>query len=135
MGDIMSLDVESISADDSLLFMWVTGPKLGEGCIDIMEFWGFKYATVAFVWDKVTPNPGFYTISQCEFVLVGRRGRIPKPRGARNVRQLLTDFREDHSTKPQIIRERIEEMFPEQSKVELFARQPHPGWTSWGNEV
>ena len=26
-------------------------------------------------------------------------------------------------------------MFPEQAKIELFARQRHDGWDAWGNEV
>mgnify|MGYP003431978038 CR=1 FL=1 len=30
---------------------------------------------------------------------------------------------------------RISKMFPEQTKIELFARQRHEGWDAWGNEV
>jgi len=44
-------------------------------------------------------------------------------------------MREQHSKKPDEARERIEQMFPDQSKAELFARHQHPGWAAWGHEV
>jgi len=33
------------------------------------------------------------------------------------------------------IRDLIHEMFPTQTKIELFARQKTEGWDVWGNEV
>ena len=67
-------------------------------------------------------NPGFYTLSQCELCLVFKRGKIPRPRGSRNVRQLVSAPRGPHSAKPDEVRRRIGLMFPEQRKIELFAR-------------
>ena len=26
-------------------------------------------------------------------------------------------------------------MFPEQNKIEMFARKERPGWDCWGNEI
>ena len=60
---------------------------------------------------------------------------FPKPRGARNVRQLVSSPRGPHSAKPEEVRRRIEQMFPEQNKIELFARIKVPGWDHWGNGV
>ena len=74
-------------------------------------------------------------MSQCEICLVGKKGKIPSPRGARNIRQFLSERRSKHSKKPDEIRDRITAMFPEQSKIELFARQYADGWDCWGNEV
>ena len=134
LSELKEIDVASICNDDSLLFLWATSPHLDQA-IELMKAWGFKWATVGFVWDKVKVNPGFYTMSQCELCLIGKRGRIPKPRGARNVRQYLKIPREKHSKKPSMVRFRIEKMFPDQSKVELFAREKADGWDCWGNEV
>ena len=75
-----------------------------------MKAWGFEYKTVAFAWDKVNPNPGYYTLSQVELCLVGKRGMIPKPRGARNVRQFVSEKKTRHSGKPEEVRKRIEQM-------------------------
>jgi len=126
--------MQSILADDALVFMWITNPHLDQG-IELIKSWGLKYATVAFVWDKTKVNPGFYTMSQCELCIVAKKGKIPRPRGARNIRQLVTHPREQHSKKPDEVRSRIELMFPEQKKVELFAREKHEGWDCWGNET
>jgi N6-adenosine-specific RNA methylase IME4 len=132
---LKTLNIQSICDDDCLIFMWVTSPHLDQG-IDLMKSWGFKYATIAFVWDKVRVNPGFYTMSQCEICIVGKKGKIPKPRGARNIRQYLKSQRTRHSEKPQEVIHRITSMFPQQNKIELFARNKNiKGWSFWGNEV
>lgn len=135
LSDLMGLDIAGIAAEDSLLFMWATSPHLDQA-IDLGKAWGFAWATVAFVWDKQRVNPGFYTMSQCELCLVFKRGRIPAPRGARNVRQLVSERRLEHSRKPLEVRRRIEEMFPRQRKIELFARDADVhGWDTWGAEI
>ncbi|MDE3261010.1 MAG: MT-A70 family methyltransferase [Acidobacteriota bacterium] len=133
LEDLKKLAVESVAAADCLLFLWATSPHLDQA-IDLGKAWGFDWATVAFVWDKGRVNPGFYTMSQCELCLVFRRGRIPAPRGARNERQLVHAERGPHSAKPEEVRKRIERMFPEQRKIELFARREVAGWTAWGLE-
>ena len=134
LDDLKKLAVESVAADDCLLFLWATSPHLDQA-IDLGKAWGFDWATVAFVWDKRRVNPGFYTMSQCELCLVFRRGRIPTPRGARNERQLVQAERGPHSAKPAEVRRRIERMFPEQRKIELFARREVAGWVTWGLEI
>ena len=132
--DLKLLDVGKIAADDCLLFLWATGPKL-DWAMDTGLAWGFSYVTIGFVWDKRRANPGYYTMSQCEICLIFKRGRIPKPRGARNIRQFLSLQKGAHSSKPQEIRHRIEMMFPNQSKIELFARGEYEGWDVWGLET
>lgn len=134
LSKLKRLDVLSIAADNALLFMWVTNPHLDQG-IELLKSWGFAWATVGFVWDKQRVNPGFYTMSQCELCLIGKRGKIPNPRGARNVRQLVSSPRQEHSRKPEEVRTRIAEMFPHQPRAELFARGRVRGWSAWGEEI
>jgi N6-adenosine-specific RNA methylase IME4 len=127
--------VKGLAAKDCLLYMWIPGPLLIDGLI-VMNAWGFEYKRDAFQWNKVAVNPGFYTMTQFETCYVGKRGKIPTPRGARNVRQYVEEKRTKHSRKPLEIARRIDEMHPTQSKIELFARPPHPaGWDVWGNEA
>ena len=134
LADLRRLPVSRIAAENSLLFLWATSPHLDQA-IDLGKAWGFTWATVAFVWDKGRVNPGHYTLSQCELCLVFKKGRIPRPRGARNVRQYLLEGRSRHSAKPEEVRRRIEAMFPHHPRVELFARSRIPGWTCWGQEA
>jgi N6-adenosine-specific RNA methylase IME4 len=132
--ELKKLNVPSITDKNALLFMWSSSPHLPQA-IELMNAWGFEYKTIAFVWDKQKVNPGYYTMSQVEICLVGKKGNIPSPRGTRNERQFLSEMRGRHSQKPSEVRDRIVKMFPEQKKVELFARQKVDGWDCWGNEV
>ena len=134
LKQLMTLPVPGIAADDCLLFMWTTGPQMANS-IRLGEAWGFEYKTVAFVWDKMVHNPGRYTLSQTEFVLAFKRGRFPRPRGARNVRQMVAVHRGEHSVKPSEVIDGITQMFPAQRKIELFARRNYPGWDNWGLEI
>ena len=143
--EIAKIPVWEIADDNCLLFLWAISPAL-DGAIDVGKAWGFQYITVGFFWNKQYTLPSFYTLSQVEQCLIFKRRKIPDPRGKRDIRQLLEtngEFvsikRGKHSVKPKQIRDRITEMFPEQEKIELFARPDWTdygrGWDFWGNEV
>lgn len=132
--ELKRIPIHEIAKDDSLLFMWTSNPHLAQA-IELGEAWGFEYKTVAFVWDKMNHNPGQYTLSNCELCLVFKHGRIPKPRGARNVQQLIRVPRGKHSEKPIEVLHGIEKMFPTQDRIELFARRKNKGWSVWGLDV
>ena len=134
LNELKELDVQLITASDCLLFMWTTGPQFANA-IELGTSWGFEYKTVAFVWDKQIHNPGRYTLSQTEFVIAFKKGRFPTPRGARNIRQLVSVHRGKHSEKPDIVIDGITKMFPTQQKIELFARKNYDGWDSWGLDI
>lgn len=77
--DICKLPVNKIASDDCVLFMWMTFPTLKEG-LKVIEEWGFKYKTVAFVWikrNKKTPSLfwglGFWTRTKQKFVYSNKR--------------------------------------------------------------
>jgi len=130
-SELIKIPVQDIAEDDCLLFMWATNPHLDQA-INLGKSWGFEYKTVSFVWDKMVHNPGQYTLSYCELNLLFKRGKIPKPRGARNVQQLIHSRRTKHSEKPMKVMEGIEKMFPTQKRIELFARRRVKGWSAWG---
>lgn len=133
-SELIKIPVYEIAKEDCLLFMWTSNPHLDQA-IELGEVWGFKYRTVAFVWDKMNHNPGQYTLSNCELCLLFKRGRIPKPRGARNIQQLVRSPRKKHSEKPIEVIQAIEKMFPTQERIELFARRKTKGWSIWGLDV
>ena len=134
LEELKKLPLTDIAEEDCLLFMWTSNPHLSQA-IELGEAWGFKYRTIAFIWDKMNHNPGQYTLSNCEICLVFKRGKIPQPRGARNVRQLVRVPRGKHSEKPIEVLKGITQMFPTQEKVELFARRTEEGWDCWGLDV
>lgn len=104
-----------------------------------MEAWGFRYVTVAFNWFKAnksgTPffGVGYYTKSNSEIALLGIKGRMQPV--SNYVSQVVISNREEHSKKPDVVREKIVELFGDVPRIELFARRATPGWDVWGNEV
>ena len=76
---------------------------------------------------------GNYTRSNSEFCLLGIKGN-PKRINA-CVRQIIMSPREEHSKKPDEVRDRIVQLMGDVSRIELFARQKVAGWDSWGNEI
>lgn len=139
MKELYDLDVKSISDKDCALFLWTTDSYL-KRAISLMESWGFKYKTIAFVWLKLTPskkpvyNPAPYTGKSCEICLLGLKGHVTKYIVERP-KQFCSTIRQGHSEKPNQIRQRIQNMFPDVPKIELFERQRFDGWDAFGNEI
>ena len=136
---IGEMPVKQIAADDAILFMWVTMPKLNE-CFDLIKAWGFEYKTCGFVWVK--PNKksdslfwgmGRWTRANAEICLIATKGK-PK-RQAANVHSVIVSPIEHHSKKPDEIRNRIVRLCGDLPRIELFARQSAEGWDCFGNEV
>ena len=133
-------DVGRIAEKDAALFMWTTDSHI-EDALKLFKAWGFRYVTVAFVWKKVSingktlANLGQWTLKNCELCLFGTRGRMLKYKKANNVQQLVEVVRKRHSEKPEEVRRRIEQLFGDAPKIELFARERAEGWDYWGNEV
>lgn len=136
---IEGLPVARIAADDAMLFLWVTWPKLPE-VLPVIDAWGFRYRTVAFLWVKRTRisgalawGMGNWTRANTEPCLLAIRGR-PKRISAR-VHQVVEAPVARHSEKPTEIRDRIVQLVGDVSRIELFARCVPAGWDVWGDEV
>ena len=132
--ELCDMNVQHITSKNAICYMWTTGPQL-DISIDVLKAWGFKYKTIAFVWNKAITNPGYYTMSSCEICIVGTKGAIPKPRGTRNEKQYFCQQRTRHSSKPKEFINRISRMHPTQNRIELFSRQAHPEWYCWGHDA
>jgi len=138
--DIKELPIKEITEDNCALFMWCTDSHLKEG-IEVMESWGFKYKTIAFVWIKKTNKGNTYknvapwTLKSTEICLFGTKGTMTKYKKDNSILQLVEAERTKHSKKPIEVSDRIEKMFGDIPKIELFARNKKNGWDIWGNEV
>lgn len=133
LEEICALPVKDIAAQDSILYLWATAPKLAE-CLDVMRAWGFEYRT-NFVWIKDKIGMGYHSRNQHELLLVGRRGEIPPPPVEARVSSVVYAPRTDHSAKPVEFYELIESFYPELQKIELFSRSQRDGWSAWGNQA
>lgn len=141
--DICALPVQDIATEDAVCFMWATFPNIGTA-LKVMESWGFRYKTAAFVWVKKNPKSGAlawgmgaYTRANAEVVLLGIRDGVKAKEcvRSRKVHQIIEAPRGRHSQKPDEVRDRIVELMGDIPRIELFARSAAEGWDCWGNEA
>jgi N6-adenosine-specific RNA methylase IME4 len=160
LDEMMALPVRQLIDEVGVVFMWATGPKLADA-IDLLRAWGFHYRCIAYFWIKTTKagkviegqgvRPSF--VKQLgEVVIVGstepQLGEVvivgsTEPRG--RTLPILTESQgqnifaprpdDEHSRKPEEARWRIDELYGDIPKIELFARCRYPGWDAWGLEA
>lgn len=137
--EICALPVAELADKDCTLFLWATFPQLRE-TFRVIDAWGFKYKTLAFLWLKQNRKAdswfygmGFWTRSNAEICLLATRGH-PKRQSA-GIHQFVISHIEQHSKKPDEVRDKIVKLMGDVPRIELFARQKTPGWDVWGNEA
>lgn len=136
--DICARDVPSIAAKDCVLFLWATAPMLLDA-LRVLEAWGFEYKT-HMIWAKersgAARGPGYWFSGEHELLLIGTRGNVVAPAMGEQWRSVITARVGEHSEKPEVFLEMVEDYFPNLPKIELNRRGPaRPGWDAWGNEA
>lgn len=79
--DVQALPVKDLAAEDCVLILWATFPKLRDA-LDLIDAWGFTYKTVAFNWVKQNKSGeglfmglGNWTRSNSEICLLATKGK------------------------------------------------------------
>lgn len=131
---------ERFANKDCVLAMWTTCPML-EYATTLMTFWGFKYKTVLFAWVKSNKKSsglymgmGHHTRSNVELMLLGVKGKGLKRINAGILNAVIAPV-ESHSTKPDIFREKLVQLYGDVKRIELFARKQVNGWSFFGDEI
>jgi N6-adenosine-specific RNA methylase IME4 len=128
---ICALDVRSIAAVDSILWLWVTNHHMREA-FDVLAAWGFTQKTIL-TWAKDRMVTGDWLRGQTEHVLMAVRGNPIVT--LTNETTLLPGPVRAHSQKPEEFYALVERLCPAPRYAELFARTARPGWDGHGNEV
>jgi N6-adenosine-specific RNA methylase IME4 len=129
---IAQLPVPGVLARSAALFLWSPLCKVAEA-ISVLEAWGFRYKS-QWAWVKPSITMGYYGRNRHEVVLIGTRGSGMARRGYQ-ASSVFYAPRGAHSEKPEEVHLRLEAMYPDLTKLELFARRHRPGWTVWGDAV
>jgi len=149
--------IQAVATPDAYCFMWVS-EAMPTDHLQILDTWGFSPVCTAFVWVKLNPisgtpvfNPGKYTGTNIERCILARRNRKKYPcwhstaKGEPKPSQVILAHRDRqdgtviHSRKPPDAHERIESWLTPylqgHGMLELFARQPRPGWITIGGDL
>lgn len=142
---IVRLPVPDLLDERGVLFLWATSPRLDVAMACLAE-WKLHFRGVAFVWVKARKDGGpigaqgvrpSIVKPTAEYVLAASRvarGR-PMKLGDEGVPNVILAPRRAHSQKPDEVTACIERLYPDASRLELFARTERPGWDAWGDEV
>jgi N6-adenosine-specific RNA methylase IME4 len=146
-NQIASLPLKDALAKDAFCFLWVPGPFLASGAhVPVLHAWGFTPSAMGFVWAKLNrrapelvfsrrdffTSVGLTTRKNCEFCVLGRRGRPRRLAG--DVHELVIATVREHSRKPDEIYPLIER-FCAGPRLDLFGRRSRAGWAVWGDEA
>ena len=127
MRDIILATAE----DDCIMFLWTTQDFIWDAKA-LLDHWEFKYRAII-TWDKEKMGLGRLFRHQCEFCLVGLKGK-PLLDNPKNIPDIIRERKREHSRKPEKFYEMADVLCPG-SKVEYFAREQRPGFAVHGNET
>jgi N6-adenosine-specific RNA methylase IME4 len=136
---ICELPVRMAAAHPAHLYLWVPNAMLPDG-LEVMKAWGFTYKS-NIIWHKVRKDGGpdgrgvgFYFRNTTEILLFGIRGSMRTLAAGRRQVNIIRSQKQEHSRKPEEHYRIIEACSPG-PYLELFARGPRNGWSSWGNQA
>lgn len=141
LAELKSLPVGDL-ADPSgaVLAMWWVSPQPQEA-LDLVKAWGFTLKNMCgFTWHKLSSTgkcdhfgTGHYTRSNTENVLLATMGKPVVV--SKSVRGIVTAPVMRHSEKPPEVRDRLEQLFGNVTRIELFARERVDGWDAMGYDI
>ena len=124
------LELNPPFAKDSVLFLWTTHAFIWDAK-ELMNEWGFTYKAIL-VWNKEKIGMGAWLRMQCEFCLIGIKG---KPTWDNTKwRDIITEPRREHSRKPDMFYEMVNDITVGR-KLDYFSREARQGWEVFGNDV
>jgi len=116
--------------NDGVILLWTTHRFLPDA-FEILKEWDLDYKATL-VWNKEKIGMGAWFRMQCEFCLVGVKG---KPYWNNTTfRDILNEPRREHSRKPDSFFEMIEKITLGR-RLEYFSREKRNGWEVFGNDI
>lgn len=163
--DLKRLPVWALAAENAVLAMWYTGTHNREAIELAEAWGFTVRTMKGFTWVKLNAlaemhinkalaagevedfydfldllngqtrmNGGNHTRANTEDLLIATRGVGLERRDA-GVKQVIYSPLGEHSEKPAEARRRLERLYGEVPRIELFSRRAAPGWDHWGNQA
>lgn len=164
IDDLKSLPVRQLASENSVLAMWYTGTHVKEAIDLAAAWGFRIRTMKALTWVKLNQragerfnkalaagelvdfndlldmlnaetrmNGGNHTRANTEDMLIATRGS-GLARASASVKQVVYSCLGEHSVKPWEARNRLEQLYGDVKRIELFAREEWSDWDRWGNE-
>jgi N6-adenosine-specific RNA methylase IME4 len=133
IAQICALDVCSLAAPDSILWLWTTNYHMLNGARDVLDAWGFAPITIL-TWAKDRFGNGAWLRGQTEHCILATRGKPTVQ--LTNQSTLLSASTRGHSVKPVEFYDLVERLCPAPRYAYLFSRYRHNDkWDCHGDEA
>ena len=123
--------LEIPAKENCVMFLWTTQRFIWDAK-ELLDTWGFDYRAML-VWDKDKIGMGDFIRMQCEFCLIGIKGK-PVFRDNHGIRDIIREPRREHSRKPDGFYELVDSLCVGR-KLDFFSRESREGWCSYGNDT
>lgn len=120
----------NLPSDDCVLWLWTTHKFIWDAKM-LLDVWGFEYKAIL-VWNKDQMGIGSWLRMQCEFCLLGIKGKPIWEN--KTYRDIITESRRQHSRKPNNFYKMVREICTGR-KLNYFSREQIDGFENLGNEV
>ena len=127
--DLKALEIPS--SENCVMFLWTTHKFIWDAK-ELLDTWGFTYRAML-VWDKQKIGMGDLVRMQCEFCLIGIKGK-PVFRDNHSIRDIISEPRREHSRKPDGFYSLVDSLCVGR-KLDFFSRERREGWDSYGNDT
>lgn len=138
-AQLATLPIGNILAPNAVVMLWVIDSMLPQA-MQCLTAWGLTYKTVGIYWTKVRPSGrehmglGYYTRANPEQCWIATKG-AGIPRVSKAVRRWLHAPSGAHSAKPDVFYDRMEELFGDVPRVDVFGRKARSGWDVIGDAI
>lgn len=126
---LKALDIPA--KDNCVMFLWTTQKFIWDAK-ELLDAWGFTYRAML-VWDKEKIGMGDFIRMQCEFCLIGIKGK-PVFRDEHGIRDIIREPRREHSRKPDAFYQLVDSLCVG-DKLDFFSRERREGWSCYGNDT
>lgn len=114
-------------AENAVLFIWATNQSM-EDSIELMQMWGFKLKSIAVLEKK--QDSGTWFSGPLEFLLLGIKGEFQPPKSENRFSSIIQVGENSKNGIPELVYEKIIEMFPGEEYLNLASESAPPGWIS-----
>jgi N6-adenosine-specific RNA methylase IME4 len=124
-------NIEIPAAENCVMFLWTTHKFIWDAK-ELLDAWGFEYRSML-VWDKEKIGMGDLIRMQCEFCIIGIKGK-PVFKDNHSIRDIIKEPRREHSRKPEAFYQLVNDLCTGR-KLDYFSRSKRDGWCSYGNDT
>jgi len=134
--ELLDTEIFNNTTENHAVFMWTIEQYLND-CDKYMEQRGYR-RHCRFIWDKTNGVAPAFTVRYSHEYLIWYYKYKMIPIAKEQQGKFMTVFSEktrEHSRKPNYAYKKVEALYPNENKIDVFSREKREGWGQFGNQT